>query len=157
MTNTAADIALLTPVPLEHLVAGLVVVAKQGRVAFGSRAWELFRELDLKRHGMPVDVYIYASHTNESPRSEVSWHGLYIRHVDSVNGAHPEVMRYRPQSTTKYDNDNQGKWVIFYELEQLRELKPSERLLVGSLKGLGERRSYYQSFVPRGPLFIEHP
>ena len=38
------EVALLAPVPLEHLIDGLSVCDQQGKVAFGSRAWEIFRE-----------------------------------------------------------------------------------------------------------------
>jgi hypothetical protein len=59
MNTAAVHIALLAPVPLQHLVSGQSVCAAEGRVAFGSRAWELFRELDSLRKGLPVDVYVY--------------------------------------------------------------------------------------------------
>ena len=62
MTISAKNVALLAPVPEEHLLDGVNVIHVEGRVAFGSRAWEVFRELDALRKGDPVDVYIYASH-----------------------------------------------------------------------------------------------
>jgi hypothetical protein len=42
MSNTQ-EVALLAPVPLEHLIDGVAVCDQQGKVAFGSRAWEIFR------------------------------------------------------------------------------------------------------------------
>ena len=36
------------------------------RSAFGTRAWELFNELNQRRAGLPVDVYIYESHSEDS-------------------------------------------------------------------------------------------
>lgn len=60
--QTAAHIALLAPVPLEHLLDGETTARTEGKVAFGSRKWDTFRQLDALREGMPVDVYIYASH-----------------------------------------------------------------------------------------------
>jgi hypothetical protein len=62
MTTTTATVALLAPVPLEHLVDGVEVCAREGKVAFGSRAWEVFKQLDEIRAEAPVDVYVYASH-----------------------------------------------------------------------------------------------
>ena len=41
--------AILAPVPLEHLNAGLDIVAKEDFVAFGSRKFELFRAIDERR------------------------------------------------------------------------------------------------------------
>jgi hypothetical protein len=57
--KTAAQVALLAPVPLQHLRSGQTKAECEGRVAFGSRAWEVFRKLDALREGMPVDVFIY--------------------------------------------------------------------------------------------------
>lgn len=157
MVTIALNVALLAPVPLEHLQDGQEVCATEGRVAFGSRAWEVFRQLDALRGGMPVDVYIYASHSGRSPQFEVSWQALYIRQVDSVNGAHPEDMRFRPPSTAKYADDNQGYWAVFWEVEALRELSEPRRIRLADFTGLRKRRVYGRNFVPEGPLLIEHP
>jgi len=92
--KTAAHVALLAPVPLEHLIDGKKKSDIEGRVAFGSRVWELFTELDTLRKNMPVDVYIYASHGGGNRDFEVSWHARYVRHVNSEMGAHPDGMRY---------------------------------------------------------------
>ena len=126
-------------------------------MAFGSRAWEVFRELDSLRQGLPIDAYIYASHSDESPQFEASWHGRYVGHVESVGGAHPAGMRFRPPSTVRYANDNLGHWAVFWEVERLRELAPDERLGLAGLIGFGKRKAYGTSFVPEGPLLIEHP
>src|SRR3984957_17997483 len=80
--KTAPHIALLAPVPLEDLNSGKIKAEEKGGVAFGSRAWELFRELDTLRKGMHVDVYIYASSDPDSD-FEVSWHARYVSHVES--------------------------------------------------------------------------
>jgi hypothetical protein len=135
----------------------VVVAVTEGRVAFGSRAWEVFRELDLLRKGVPIDVYIYASHSNVTPMFEASWHGRYIGHVESVGGAHPAGMQYRPPSTAQYAKDSSGKWALFWEVEDLRELPPHDRLHLANLTGFGKRKSYGSPFVPEGPLLIEHP
>jgi hypothetical protein len=54
MIETARHIAFLAPVPLQHLVSGRPVSAAEGRVAFGSRAWEVFRELETSQKGQPL-------------------------------------------------------------------------------------------------------
>ena len=129
----------------------------EGRVAFGSRAWEVFRELDALRHGLPVDVYIYASHATPPGPLEVSWVGRYMGHVESVGGAHPDGMRFRPPSTLKYSSDNIGHWAVFWELESLDELPPKARLKMTDFTGYGKPKRYAQPFVPEGPILIEHP
>lgn len=157
MKDTARNVALLAPVPLEHLVDGQTVAASEGRVAFGSRAWEVFRELDGLRKGQLVDVYIYASHTEGPPVFEVTWHAEYIGHVDGIAGAHPAGMRYRPPSTGKYPSDNEGHWAVFWEVQNLRPLPAGSRMRLADFAGLGKSRVYRPGFVPEGPLLIEHP
>src|SRR6267143_4545033 len=144
--QTAAHIALLAPVPLEHLLDGETTAKAEGKVAFGSRAWELFRELDALRKGMPVDVYIYASHAEGQRDFEVSWHARYIRHVDGEMGAHPDGMKYRPLSTGKYPNDNSGHWAVFWEVEDLQPLLKEQRMVLAGLTGFGKKKSYGHAF-----------
>lgn len=126
-------------------------------MAFGSRAWEVFRKLDQLREGRPVDVYIYASHSPGAVIFEVSWHARYIGHVESINGAHRQGMRFRPPSTAKYVDDNLGHWAIFWEVEQLRELAREKRIPTGELTGFDKHKSYKQHFVPEGPIIVNHP
>lgn len=78
--QVAYDLALLAPVPLVHLQDGAVVCAQESKVAFGSRAWELFRELDNLRNDSLVDVYIYASQA-PGARPEATWHARYLGHA----------------------------------------------------------------------------
>jgi hypothetical protein len=157
MTTAAAHIALLAPVPLQHLVSGRPMCASEGRVAFGSRAWQIFRELDSLRHGLPVDVYLYASHADGTGLLEASWQARYIGHVESLGGAHPLGMKYRPPTTAQYAKDSSGKWAVFWEVEDLRELAPAQRLALGAFTGFGQRKPYGKPFVPEGPILVEHP
>jgi hypothetical protein len=157
MNETSSSVALLAPVPLRHLVDGAEVARREGRVAFGSRAWELFRSLDALRKGLPVDVYIYASRTNAPLVSEASWKGRYVRNVDSVNGAHPAGMRYRPPSTAANPSDNLGHWAVFWEVEELAELPDDGVIRLDELTAVDKRERYGPSFIPEGPLLIEHP
>lgn len=153
----AAHIALVAPVPLVHLQDGHKTCDEHGKVAFGSRAWETFRELDLLRKGMPVDVLIYASHADGHHDFEVSWHGRYIGHVESVGGAHPEGMRYRPLSTMSHPHDNSGHWAVFWEVEDLHLLPEENRISLAVFTGFGKKKPYGHAFPPEGPLLVEHP
>ena len=155
--DTASHVALLAPVPLEHLHDGRTTAETQGKVAFGSRAWERFRKLDALRKGMPVDVYIYASHPDGQHEFEVSWHAPYIGHVEGNMGAHPDGMKYRPPSTGKYPNDNSGHWAVFWEVEDLQPLPKEQHISLAQLTGFGEKKAYGHAFPPEGPLLIEHP
>jgi hypothetical protein len=155
--NTAGHVALLAPVPHEHLIDGADVVCAEGRVAFGSRAWEVFRELDGLRKGLAVDVYLYASHLEPPDPLEASWRARYVGHVESVGSAHPAGMRYRPPSTAKYPNDNSGHWAVFWEVDDLAELPTHRRIQIAQMTGFGKPKRYGHPFVPEGPILIEHP
>jgi hypothetical protein len=153
----AESIALLAPVPLEHLEDGAEVCAQRGKVAFGSRAFLLFVELDQLRQGQPVDVYLYASHAHEDGSIRVTWTGRYIGYVMGVGGAHPQGEKYRPPSTFKYESDNKGHWAIFWEVTDLRRLPKEDELLVQHMRGWKHKTKYSKFFVPEGPLIIERP
>jgi hypothetical protein len=150
--------AIQAPVPLEHLQAGLDVCAKEGAVAFGTRKWELFRDLDQKRDGLPVAALIYPSHDEDLPAKDTSivcWFGWYVRSVDSKGGAHPDGMKYRPRTTAKYSPDNKGHWTTFWHVEGLRELAADKRLPIGKIQGF--KGGWRKNAPPRGPELITLP
>ena len=60
-----SDFAILAPVPLEHLESGQGIATDKGFVAFGSRKFELFRDIDERRGVDPVPVLIYPSHEDD--------------------------------------------------------------------------------------------
>lgn len=155
MLQTASNVALLAPVPQVYLPEGQLLCQSQGKAAFGSRAWEVFRELDVLRHGLPVDVYIYASHSDSN--LEASWRAVYIGHVEGLDGAHPDGMRFRPPSTSKHPNDNHGWWAVFWELTDMHEIPKPQRIRIVDFTGYGKRHSYKRAFIPEGPLLVEHP
>ncbi len=157
LSQTASHVALIAPVPHEHLLDACKTIEQEGKVAFGSMKWELFRELDSLREGLQVNVFIYASHTDDYPAPEVKWQGQYIGHVESRGGAHPDGMRFRPASTGKYSNDNSGHWAAFWELAVLQQVPPGKRIQLADLTGFGKKKAYGHPFVPEGPLLIEHP
>lgn len=152
MESSASHIALLAPVPLEHLLDGAEVAQQQGKVAFGSRAFELFRKLDEIREGLAVDVYIYASHTNRMPKLEVSWQGRY---VGTVENPRADDLQFRPPSTL--GEEGLGYWALHWHVEELRELLSPERIPTADLTGWDKKKPYGRGFAPEGPLLIEHP
>jgi hypothetical protein len=70
------EFALLAPVPAEHIEAA-DAIRGQPYVAFGSNAFEVFREIDDLRRGKPVPVFLYPSHDDEpgKPHFTVTWRG----------------------------------------------------------------------------------
>lgn len=158
--KNASNIALLAPVPLEHLFSALDVLKTESKVAFGSMAFLLFHELDAKRKGLPVDVYIYASGRAENLDGPPFWRATYLGFVgskDSKPGSHPDGMKYRPKSTEKYASDNEGHWGIFWEVVDLRPATSKDWFPIAEMTGYGKKKCYGKPFAPEGPILIEHP
>ncbi len=150
-------VGLLVPVPEEHLRSGLQTLRREGKVAFGSRAFEVFAKLDELRQGEPVEVLIYASDptTIIKPPYRASWRATYIGFQSARGGAHPDGMIYRPETTTQYPADNAGHWALFWEVVDLAELPEGERVQTGALKGWGKSKLYVKHFRPEGPVLID--
>lgn len=104
--------AILAPVPLEHLESGLSAGKTWPYIAYGTRKWELFRQVDSLHEGSRAAMLIYPSHEDAQVTTSfiVSWFGWYVGSIDSVGGAHPEGMTFRPPSTKQYPADNKGYW-----------------------------------------------
>jgi hypothetical protein len=141
-----------------HLKDGKDVCRTHGKVAFGTRAWEVFQKLDQIRDGAPVNAYIYASHDPASERLEISWLGRYVHYQPTTNGRHPNP-QFRPPSTREEDKvfDIKTSWVGFWELDQLEILPDHERLVTGSFIGYDTGKQYKKNFVPEGPTLIVQP
>lgn len=113
--DVAPDIELLAPVPLEHLESGASVCSEQGRVAFGSRAYDRFAQLDAIRGDRPARVWLYASYDESrgGKAPAATWTWRFVRWVEADRGAHPGGMTYRPPTTGKYPEDDEGYWYLF--------------------------------------------
>jgi hypothetical protein len=151
--DCAIGIALLAPVPKEHLESSLIKLQTVNRVAFGSGNWDVFFKLDQERGDKPVDVYIYESYGGGQYDFRVSWRARYLRKVGAtVNGLHPDDMMFRPES----DSDG-GDFLLFWEVESLEKIAELNRVHVGTFIPFGKKKPYGNSFVPRGPMLIRHP
>lgn len=156
MRENLADVALLAPVPENLLIDGHDVCRTEGQIAFGSRAFEVFRQLDQKRGGLPVLALLYASHAKDPRLGLVTWTGRYVYHVEAVRGGrHPDGFRFRPRIGRDSPGENQGWWAVYWHLEDLKPL--NKPLRVSDLRAFSNRRYYKQYFIPEGPLLIEPP
>lgn len=157
--STTHAFAILAPVPEIHLASGLESIKIQieadlkPKLAFGSNAFQFFREVDQLRDGKSVDVFIYASHSQEeqSLARTVTWRASYIGHVESRRGRYPGNTKYRSEST-KTDSP---QWAVFWEVEDLEQLKTP--IPIGTLQGLNSKKLYAPQFFPEGPVLIQHP
>ena len=155
MTDLPAHVALLAPVPLEHLISGAGVCAKERKVAFGSRAFEPFAKLRDLADGAPCDVLIYASDAHLPGPPKVTWKARYVRFVEAKAGGHPDGMKFRPPTTVNHNADNHGHWFIFWEVSDLQQLPTSEQVEIAKLKSIENKGKLAKSFIPRGPIVIE--
>jgi len=152
MSKDVPVAGLLAPVPLDHLTDGVEVCREQGKVAFGTRVWETFRDLETEA-GIGAPVLIYASHSDEHLGPMASWRGRYAGWVPAVVGVgNPEGARYRPPSTQHGDEDRNW-WLGFWEVTDLERLPVVEHVPIASLHDR-KGRKYARSFVPEGPILI---
>lgn len=149
-----SDVILLAPVPLVHLESAGKTLDEQGKVAFGSRAWEVFQKLDQERAGRPVEAYLYASWDGTTTRIEATWRARYIGQVESRAGAHPDGLRFRPESSLQSETDNKGHWAIFWEVDQLQRLEGDARIPFTRFCSHGTGKAFKPNFIPEGPLLV---
>ncbi len=149
-----SDVAILAPIPLEHLKTGIEVAERSGFAAFGSRKWEMFRALDDMRGEQPVPVLIYPSHTSgPSPMpAKCSWLGWYIGHVESPNGKHPKGETHRPVSA---ESDTIGHWALFWHIARLKRLITEEEVEIQDIQTI--KGGWRKNSPPRGPELIAAP
>lgn len=155
MTVLSTHVALLAPVPLEHLQSAVDVCAKEGKVAFGSRAFEALDRLRTEAGDAPCDVLIYASDGKASGPPKVTWRARYERFVEAKVGRHPEGMKYRPPTTANYSGDNHGHWYIFWEVSDLWELSDSDQIEISKLNAISSKKKLAKTFIPIGPIIVQ--
>lgn len=151
------DAALLAPVPEVHLLDGLTTVRFHGKAAYGSRSWEVFRDLDQLRGDEPVVAYLYASHAAQNVGPKVTWQALYIGHVDAPNGTYPGNLKYRPESATRHPADVGGHWAIYWHLSDLKPLPIEDWAEIGELRRYRTVKRFGRRFVPEGPVIVGRP
>jgi hypothetical protein len=150
-------IALLAPVPARFLKSALVVCADQGRVAFGTAAWELFSKVD-DEYGAGIPVLIYPTHPDHDPDhlctpSFVGFRAAYSHMQKSKVGKHP-IPALRPIGTVDGDEPDTG-WALFWEVTELARLPKESRIAITSLTGEGQNKPLSAGFVPHGPMLVK--
>ena len=157
------DFALLAPVPLVHLNSGLVVAETQGFVAFGTRKWQLLRQLNRMRCDVDgqvtgrVAVLIYQSQEDDQAQNSwvVSWFGWYAGSEETNTGAHSGKMQYRPPTTVSSPTDNVGHWSAYWHVSALRKLPLSKQQPIGKIGRIAG--GLRKGAAPRGPELVELP
>lgn len=151
------DFAILAPVPLEHLETGQGIATQTGFVAFGSRKFELFRDIEERRNGAAVPVLIYPSHEDDPAKTsfQVSWIGWYVGSEETNNGRHSKSMTHRPPTTGQYAADNKGFWAVFWHVRDLLPLASGDRFPISKLQTI--KGGWRKNAPPRGPELVAVP
>lgn len=151
------DFAILAPVPLEHLETGQEIANANGFVAFGSRKFELFREIEERRNGAAVPLLIYPSHEDDPAKTsfQVSWIGWYIGSEETNNGRHSLGMTHRPPTTGQYAADNKGHWAVFWHVRDLTPLASADRFPISKVQTI--KGGWRKNAPPRGPELVAVP
>ncbi len=124
-----------------------------GRVAFGSRAWELLHRFD-DEAGRGTPVLIYASMPSEPRGHVVSWVARWWAVVDATtSGGHPEADLVRPPSTIPGGEDEERYWFAFWEVTDLRPLARESWIAIRSLRRLSGGK-FNADFIPEGPTLL---
>lgn len=148
-----ADVALLTPVPQQHLASGVEVCAALGRVTFGTDAGMALATFShLVGKDSNADVLFYASENPISGIPKATYRGRFVEYVGALaNGkAPPSCAQFRPPTTA-----NDGPWQSFYVVRNLRRLEsPVELNKLSKRDAKGKLRS---NFIPLGPVVIDTP
>ena len=152
MSEPTADVALLTPVPEQHLESGMRRSAETGFVAFGSDSGLVLSEL---RNAIdpdhPADILFYASETVRTGPPVATYRGRFAGYDGAVSGkAKPAWAKHRPP-TTEHD----GAWQSFYLVSDLRRLEAPMPLV--TLSKRGNKGKLAKAFIPLGPLIINTP
>ena len=152
MTEPTADVALLTPVPYEHLVSGLQTCSREGFVSYGTDAAMVLAELmSLIDPDHPADILIYASHTSGGGPPRATFRARFVSFDGAIGGRVKAAWAgYRPETTA-----TDGSWTGFYLVRDLRELELP--VPISALRKQGNKGKLSKTFVPQGPIIIDTP
>jgi hypothetical protein len=134
-----ADVALLAPVPVEHLRSALEKPNPEARAVFSTNRSNTLDKLEKLLGGQRTEVYI----CDGAPKGKVTWRATFERLVD------PADTKYRPESTKTDTPSN-----TYYEVSNLRHLPESEWISVDQFCGHGKAGHYAANYRPRTPTLV---
>lgn len=150
MGEPTADIALLTPVPAQHLESGMKVCTETGFVAFGTDSGMVLSEFRLAvDEAQPADILFYASESSRLGPAAATYRGRFAGYDGAVSGrAKRDWAKHRPP-TTEHD----GAWQSFYLVSDLRKLDAP--IVLTTLTKHGSAGKLSKTFIPLGPLIVD--
>lgn len=152
MVDPTADVALLTPVPQQHLESGLQRCADTGFVAFGTDSGMVLSEFRMAVDAdHPADILFYASETPKVGAPSATYRGRFAGFDGAVAGRAKKAWAQHRPPTTEHD----GAWQSFYLVSDLRKLETAIPLT--TLTKHGNKGKLAKAFVPLGPMIIDTP
>lgn len=152
MSNRFSTMALLTPVPLQHLESGLDKCGETGLVVYGTDAAMALAEFasGVSDH-VGADIFFYASEGASMGRPAATYHGKFAGFRGARAGrADKEWIQHRPDSTS-----GDSAWDGFYAVTELRKL--NQPVPISQFSKWGAKRNLAPTFVPRGPTIVDAP
>lgn len=152
MSERPSDIALLTPVPLQHLESGLAKCRQTGLVVYGTEATIVLSDFAKSvEDGSSADIFFYASEGRAVGPPVVTYRGRFEDYRGARAGrADKEWSRHRPDSTS-----SDGAWQSFYAVSDLRKLE--EPIPISQFSKRNTATTLSRTFYPRGPIIIDAP
>lgn len=152
MVDPTADVALLTPVPQQHLESGLKRCAETGFVAFGTDSGMVLSKFRIAIDAdHPADILFYASETSKAGPPSATYRGRFAGYDGAIAGRAKKAWAQHRPPTTEHD----GAWQSFYLVSDLQKLEIA--IPLSSLTKHGKKGKLAKAFVPLGPLIIETP
>lgn len=152
-------IGILAPVPATILRSAQVACDAQGRVAFGSKAWELFNKIDTE-YGQNIPVLIYPTPNHGDPDrlcdpGFATFRGNYLGTKLAQAGKHPDPS-VRPMVTVE-GPEIDTQWAFFWEVSNLVQVSKQDRVAITSLTAEGQKKPLTNKFVLKGPMLVKAP
>ena len=143
-------IAIFAPIPASILKSSIETCAKAGRVAFGSKAGNVFDKAD---EGIPV--LIYPTGRNDDPDKlcpcdgYVNFRGTYLGTVRAIAGKHPNP-DVRPLATI---SDTESDF--FWEVSDLVQLAKQDQIAITDLITDSTSKPLTKKYLSFGPRLVK--
>lgn len=151
-------VGILAPVPASIMRSALGTCAAEGKVAFGSGAWEVFERAN-QEYGEGIPVLIYPTHHDGDPDKVcvpgfVPFRAIYLGTTPATKlGMHPNPA-VRPAITINGPSADTAS-SFFWEVSDLKQLSPPERIAITSLTAEGQKKPFTNKFTLHGPILVK--
>jgi hypothetical protein len=150
-------VGLLWPLPMLHVQGAVELSRTASKVALGTRATSVLKELEALTGGDPlgVPVYVMATDLNSDERPlQIAWRAVYLDAVKSSNGGHPEGMRFRWPATLQMPMPGDTHWNAFVHVCSFAALGASGTVPITALRDWVRKELLHEYFIPLRPQIV---